>query len=348
MKRFVVLASLLLPLRALAIFGVADTGDAILAQILVQNIKNGLDISAQLAQLGQVVQTTRENYEFIRQTYVLANDLKNADPERVLARARQEFMASQPVFANAQALANDMARHGIRGGYGTWAIQRQIDVYSEDKEAERCGCDYDGNAPNGAPGRCWFICAAAHKRGWPFRGRPSETPSLPPPSPYDADAAKRLAAITDTVVYDDRARQDLLASKAEASATDGLVFNELATSDPSAAQALLRQRAVAAQAAAEANRLRTAAQRTDLNSGSAAVVTARSSALAAEQLAAIREAQAKQLALQQHAQTKEEIQRHADERQLQFHALHIADILYLTITGGAGRDQTFTADPYRP
>jgi len=348
-----------LPTRVLALAGVGDTSDAILANILVENVKQSADITTQIANLQQIIQTTRENYEFVRSTYALADDLQHFDADKFLEDSRRQFLASNPVFGEAQGLAHDISKNGLHGGsINMWPLMHQVDVYRTNKKLEECGCAFDGaqlvawaaDRPD-----CQMTCQLHNDQAALFQKRRSGPPSLAPGG-YDADAARRLAGALDTAVNDKDLRKDLLAAPPEPNVTEALVFNQLATQDPSAAQALLRQRALSAQAQSYAHSDWETAQRAgkNLNTGTASAITARSSSLAAEQLAAIREGQARELALAQSHASREAAAQQEDARRSEVHALHMADMLFLAVrslrvpgTYSAG-DAPPSLDPYAP
>jgi hypothetical protein len=353
MKRTIALAlvvALLLSTRSLALFGIADTGDGVLAGILAENVKQSVDMVAQLENLKTIIETTRENLEFARSVYALSQEINDFDPNLFMQEARMAFMSSHPVFGEASYLANDIARNGLRGGRFNWsAIQHQIDMFNEDKRAGECGCDYEGRPSDPTSMECVFVCRDAHARGYPFKSNRESGPQKPP-GPYNEDAASRLGAALDTAVNDKDLRDKLLAAPPDPNTAEAVVFHELASRDPSAGAALLRERAQAARAATQAQELSTSARAKDLNAGSAQAITARSTSLASEQLAAIREANAKQLAMEQ-GKEAERIKEQKDEQvKMQIHALHMGDLLYLGIRnlGGAGeaRNNVPSSDPY--
>jgi hypothetical protein len=368
MKRPLALAlvvALALPSPASAVLGVADTGDGILSSILVQNIQETLNTTTQLAQLREMLANARESYEFMRSTYAVSQELSNFNADDFLRQSREKFLAANPEIGQARSLANDISRNGIRGGTpNLWALQSTIDLYRESTRAEDCCCGPDGNPPHGARTECQFVCPSALQRGWPYgqpfpacappRRPPSTDPFsfLPPPRPYDKAAAERLSLALNEAMSDEEIRKDLLSSSVTPSVTDAIIFNELAQDDPAAAQALLRERAAATYAGDEARKQRKAASGT-LNVGEASLVTARSSSLAAEQLAAMREAQARQLALQEQSASREAQAQRKEEDATRIRILRMGEIIYVATRSLSGLapssgSSSSSLDPYSP
>ncbi len=338
MKRIPALALLVLlsmcPGAARAWF----VGDAIQIQILEENVKQTLDLRQQLSQLGSVLQTTRDNLEFARSTYVLAQDVIHFNPDQFLREAQAYFYAHNPELAAAKDLASDVSRNGVKGTYfNAGPLNQQVAIFTEDKEAKACGCDCYGRPSQGQPDACMPTCAAAHVRGYPFAGCDKATVAADASSSaIDREAARRLSAATALTIEDKDLREKLLQRPSSPDASDGLMLATLARTDPAAADALLRQRALAASARSEARALRQRLQQGNVTVGDATMLAARTSSLAAEQLAAIRDDQAKQTAMEQRKLTAEEEARAQGAREMRLHALHFSDMVFMSLSSRSG------------
>jgi hypothetical protein len=381
MKRvlaLVLVVALVVPTPTFAVFGVADTGDGILSSILVQNVQETINTTSQLAQLKEMLTTARESYEFVRSTYAVAQDLQGFDASRFLQQSRDQFLATTPGINEARGLANDIATQGIRGGRGNlWALQGNIDVFKDRVRAEKCCCNREGFAPANAPTECPFVCSRAVQAGWPYNGnapacapperaRCSCGPFGPmggspsgceaycpiPPRMYDPDAARQLGLALDSLMADEALRTRFLSNANDPNLTDALLYSELSAQDPTAAQALLRERTASSQAAATARKDWDYTQKNrDMNVGTASAITARSSSLAAEQLAAIRDAQARQLALQQQAASREAQAQRKEDAAAQVRILRMGEVIFIATRSlglSSAPSSSASADPYAP
>ncbi len=326
---------LVLSLTALSLARPARAGffdDAIQLQILQQSIQQSLNMGQQLNQLRSVLQSTREQLDLARNAYALGQDVVNFNSAQFLSEAQRYFVASQPVLSDAKALGTDIATRGVKNSFfNASQFNRMIVVYQEDKRAAACGCNCNGSPLKGADEQCLLVCVAAHERGYPYSGCAGASSSSSQ-LPYDEDAAKRLSAAADVAAYDQKARDALLAKPADSSVSDGLFYADLARTDPAALDALLRQRAVAAKAASAANNLYIAANNKNMSVATSGAITARTSSLAAEQLAAIREAQAKQVALQERQVTREDIERAREGEAQRRQATRMSGLLYEAVS----------------
>ena len=326
----------LAPENAFAFLGVADTGDGILSGILAENVKQTADSLKQLQQLRQVIATTRENYDFLRSTYALASDVLSTNPDKFLKESMTAFVSSEPAFSQASSLANDISRQGLRGGHPNWwAIQRRIDIFREDHDADACGCDTSGrpSAANATNIHCAYVCEAALARGYPLLKCSGDQCSTIP-TPYNDDAAQRLSAGIDNSLTDPAKRDEILSAPPVASSSSAVVFNELISRDQSVASDLLRERALAAKASGYASDNWQKSQRSSVNAGSADVLTAQNTSLAAEQLAAMRDYQARQLALTETQVSDAAKARAQETADIEIHALHVADLVHMSIYQG--------------
>lgn len=324
--------SLVAPTNAQAIFGVGDTGDGILAGILQQNITQTLQGNAQYLEIISMLTVARQEYDTIRNVYALGSDIANMNPADVLRRSEREFMASNPVVHQAMGLAQDIARNGLAGGdayAGATYLRREYDIFQQDRRAQECGCDNQGQPYAGARGECYFICSAAHARGYPF----GLSAAALAERGYDRLAAARLSAASDTAVYDPRTRDDLFNQQPE-NATAGVVISAVAQQDPGAAQALLIQRAAAAAAQSDAQKLASAARRAgDRSFAENTALGTQASTLGAIQLAAIREMQAKQVAYSEFTIATKTKDERLMEAQYRLYIQANADANYRRITG---------------
>ncbi len=323
--------TLVAPTNAYAIFGVGDTGDGILAAILQQNITQTLQGTSQYAEILSMLTVARQEYETIRNVYALGDDIVNMNPAEVLRRSERQFMASNPVVFQARALAQDLATHGISGGdaYGGASyLRREYDVFQQDRRAQECGCDEKGQPYEGASGQCYYVCSAAHARGYPF----GLSAAALAERGYDRLAAARLSAASDTAVYDPRTRDDLF-NQQPANASAGVALSAVASQDPGAAQALLVQRAAAADAQSDAQKLATAARRGERSLAENTALGTQATTLGAIQLAAIREMQAKQVAYSEYAIATKTKDERMLEAQYRLYIQASADANYRRITG---------------
>jgi hypothetical protein len=338
MKRIPALALLVLlsmrPGAARAWF----VGDAVQIKILQENIQQTINLSQQLSQLGSVLRTTRDNLEFARSTYALAQDVIHFNPDQFLREAQAYFYAHNPELAAARDLAGDISRNGVRATYfNAGPLNQQVAIFMEDKEAKACGCDCHGQPAQGQPDSCMPTCSAAHARGYPFAGCEKTTEAADASSNViDKEAARRLSAAAALSIEDPDVREKLLQRPSSPDASDGLMLASLARTDPAAADALLRQRALAASARKEARALHQRLQQGNVNVGDAALLAARTSSLAAEQLSAIREDQAKQIAMEQQRHAAEEEARAREARDMRLHALHFSDMVFMSLSSRSG------------
>jgi hypothetical protein len=218
MKRIVAIALVLVLVSPRTALAVPGADEALLSSILAENVKQSVDISAQLNNLRQIIQTARDNYELARATYAVAEGLKTWDTNLFLEDSRREFMASNPVFYMGDSLARDISKNGLRGG-DVFLIRTlaRADLYRNAQRMQDCECSYEGHKLvewKGGDPKCQLTCAVHADQAPLFQRPPRGGPTLAPGG-YDADAAKRLSAGVETAVNDDDRRREIMATLPE-------------------------------------------------------------------------------------------------------------------------------------
>jgi hypothetical protein len=310
-------------------------GDAIQVNILKENVQENLNLTAQLVQLRSALSVARENLAFVRSVYGGINDLVHLNAEQELRDARDYFIAHQSGVPDALGLADDIARHGVRGTFQAWPLNQQVDAFRTSKDCddyarrvrEVCTSGARAMAPLPPPGCEWLQCSPRRQSG------EAGTTELAGPSPYNQDAARRLAISMDEAVASPEARRQLLARAPQPVESEGLWIQGLLKTDPTIADGLLRQRAAARKNATTAALIYQDSLEAQTNSAKSQKLTAQASAISAQELAAVREIEAHRLAREQARDTDQALRDAEERRRLSSQSYYLGSLLYRALAG---------------
>lgn len=267
-NRLLVLAVLLYATPSAA----TAAGDAILAKMAVEQVRQGLQFSQQLAQLRSALDTARQQYQLARQIYAGVEELRTFDADRFLREAATSFLQAEPLIRDSTGFAHDVAAQGLKGGYfDPTALKHQIDLYGDNARRQQAN-------PKGD-------------------------------RPYDATESLGLSEEINRAVRSAEFRR-ALTSPAPSTATDGLLAYDAARSDPRLLALLMHMRAESAETNSLAVDLYR--RSLTASPGQAAQIQSQAAALTARELSRLTDAQAKALVQQQlaHAQQAAEAAQH--------------------------------------
>jgi hypothetical protein len=254
------------------------------------------------------------------------------DAEQELRDAREYFIAHQSGVAGALGLADDVARHGLRGAFQAWPINQQIDAFrtgrSCDEYARRvhdvCASGSRATVPL-PPAGCEFLRCPPR--------RLSQPTEIAGPGAYDERAARRLALSIDDVVQDAESRRRLLARAPPLVESEGLWIQGLLKTDPTIADGLLHERAAARRDATAAALIYQDSLEARTNSAKSQKLAAQASALGAQELAALREIEARRLAREQARDTDQALRDAEERRRVSSRSYYLGSLLYRAMTG---------------
>jgi hypothetical protein len=222
----------------------------------------------QIAQLGQVLQTARENLEVARSVYQGVDYIKNFDAQRFLHTAKAEFLARNSIIGETSGFANDLQRSGLRNGtLNPDLIARRA---REAKLLLKCRDQIEALSER----RIASLDSQCEQFG------------------YNARAAASLAADTEVLLANPAMRLSLSNAPVTASASSGVLDARMMEADPALYGQLLRERAMARRGYDEATELETQLRAAGFSPGAAQQASAKAALLQNKQLADLNETQA--------------------------------------------------------
>ena len=311
-------------------------GDAVQVKILAETVKENINLSAQLSELRAALTVARENLAFVRSVYGGINDLMHVNAEEELRDARDYFIAHQSGVSDALGLGQDIARHGVRGTFQAWPLNQQIDAFRTSKAcdeyarrvSEVCTSGPRATAPLPPPGCEWIQCPLPRRSG-----EPSGSSDSARVGSYDQGAARRLALSMDEVVESPEARRRLLTRAPQPVESEGLFIQGLLKTDPTIADGLLRERAMAQKNGTAAALIYQDSLEQQTNSAKSQKLAAQASAISAQELAALRGIEARRLAREQARDTEQAIRDAEERRRVSSQSYYLGSLLYRALTG---------------